>query len=199
MRPSVRPYVRPSVQKLHCACVSVCAACELNTEQCLCASGCTLGLNSGECACASECAGQPVCNPQAQLCANARARVNEQLDGQPVGSNWCNVESEGSSRCNARAQVNVQPGKCACSSECAVRWATRGLYYVQCACANEWATRCATRGLKLVQCACANGCATRYAIRGLKPVQRACAKGCETRGLILWEAAFRGGKIAWQT
>ena len=54
---------------------------------------------------------------------NARARVNEQLDVQSVGSNWYNaragidmegrrelyVESEGSSRCNARAQVNVQP------------------------------------------------------------------------------------------
>ena len=68
---------------------------------------------------------------------NARARVNEQLDVQPVGSNWYNararmdvegrrelyVESEGSSRCNARAQVNVPSGsgKCACSSECAVR------------------------------------------------------------------------------
>ena len=30
---SVRPSVRPSVQKLHCACVSVCAACGLYAGQ----------------------------------------------------------------------------------------------------------------------------------------------------------------------
>ena len=54
---------------------------------------------------------------------NARARVNEQLDVQPVGSNWYNararmdvegrrelyVESEGSSRYNARG--GKSPGK----------------------------------------------------------------------------------------
>ena len=52
---SVRPSVRTSAQKLHCACVSVCAACGLNAGQHACASGSTCRLNAHQYSCASLC------------------------------------------------------------------------------------------------------------------------------------------------
>ena len=46
VRTSVRTSVRPSVQKLHCACVSVCATCGLNAGKRACASGSTCKFNA---------------------------------------------------------------------------------------------------------------------------------------------------------
>ena len=58
-----------------------------------------------------------VSNPRALLCAYARARMNKQLDVQPVGSNWYNalarkdVKPAGSSLGKPRFVAGKPPGK----------------------------------------------------------------------------------------